>query len=243
MKKDIKVKAHDGGSFSAYITYPPHEKPAPAVVVIQEIFGVNPVMRGICDNLSQAGYIAICPDLFWRQEPGVQITDKSEVEWQKAFQLFQGFNVDLGISDLKSTLAHVREDKHCTGKAGTLGYCLGGKLAYLMATHSDADCNVSYYGVGIEALLDEAKSIKKQLLMHIAEKDKFVPIAAQQKILGALNKHKNVEIHVYPGVDHAFAREGGQHYDKEAAHQANARTADFLATHLASARKANAGTR
>ena len=92
-------------------------------------------------------------------------------------------------------------------------------------------------------MLDEAPKIKKQLLMHVAEKDKFVPMAAQQKILTALNKHKNIEIHVYPCVDHAFARDGGQHYDKEAANKANARTSDFLATHLARARKAHVGTR
>lgn len=243
MKNEVKIKTHDKGSFSAYVSYPASELPAPAVVVIQEIFGVNVVMRGICDNLAQAGFIAICPDLFWRQEPDVQITDKSEAEWQKAFKLYQGFNVDLGIEDLKSTLAFIRTQKDCTGKAGTIGYCLGGKLAYLMAARSDSDCNVSYYGVGIEEMLGEAPKIKKQLLMHIAEKDKFVPMAAQQKILSSLNKHKNIEIHVYPGVDHAFAREGGQHYDKEAANQANARTADFLATHLARARKAHVGTR
>ncbi|MEZ0224770.1 MAG: dienelactone hydrolase family protein [Alphaproteobacteria bacterium] len=243
MKNDVKIKAHDKGSFSAYVSYPAAELPAPAVVVIQEIFGVNTVMRGICDNLAQAGFIAICPDLFWRQEPGIQITDKSEAEWQQAFKLYQGFNVDLGIEDLKSTVEFIRGQKDCTGKTGTIGYCLGGKLAYLMAARSDSDCNVSYYGVGIEEMLGEAPKIKKQLLMHIAEKDKFVPIAAQQKILSSLNKHKNIEIHVYPGVDHAFAREGGQHYDKEAAHQANARTADFLATHLARARKAHVGSR
>ncbi len=242
MKNEIRIKAHDKGSFMAYVA-PPAQLPAPAVVVIQEIFGVNAVMRGICDHLAQAGYLAVCPDLFWRQEPGIQITDKTEAEWQKAFQLFQGFDVDQGIEDLKSTLAHVREMKNCAGKVGTIGYCLGGKLAYLMAARSDVDCSVSYYGVGIDELLDEAPKIKKQLLMHVAEKDKFVPMAAQQKILSTLNKHKNIEIHVYPGVDHAFAREGGQHYDKEAANQANARTADFLATHLARARKAHVGTR
>jgi carboxymethylenebutenolidase len=242
MKNDVKIKAHDKGAFTAYVAHPA-QAPAPAVVVIQEIFGVNAVMRGICDNLAQAGFLAVCPDLFWRQEPGIQITDKTEAEWQKAFKLYQGFNVDLGIEDLKSTLAYIREQKDCTGKAGTIGYCLGGKLAYLMAARSDADCSVSYYGVGIEAMLEEAPKIKKQLLMHIAEKDKFVPMAAQQKILSALNKHKNIEIHVYPGVDHAFAREGGQHYDKEAANQANARTSDFLATHLARARKAHVGSR
>lgn len=233
MKKEVQISAHDGGQFGAYTAYPDGETPSAAVIVIQEIFGINKVMRGICDNLAAAGFIAIAPDLFWRQQPGVQLTDKSEAEWAQAFKLYQGFNVDLGIEDLKSTLAYIRNDKSCSGKVGTLGYCLGGKLAFLMAARSDADCNVSYYGVGIQDMLDEAPGIRQQLLMHIAEKDKFVPIAAQQKIRTALNSHNNVEIHVYPGVDHAFAREGGQHYDKEAARMANARTADFLAQHLA----------
>lgn len=237
MKKEHQIKSHDGGSFMAYAAYPEGELPAPAVVVIQEIFGVNEVMRGICDNLARAGFIAICPDIFWRQEPGIQLTDKSEEEWKRAFELFKGFDVDLGIEDLKSTLGFVREDKNCTGKAGTIGFCLGGKLAYLMSTRSEADCNVSYYGVGIEELLDEAENIDKHLLMHIAEKDKFVPMSAQEKILGALNRHNFVELHVYAGVDHAFAREGGEHYDKEAAHMANSRTSDFLATHLAKGKK------
>ncbi len=234
MKKDVQIKAHDGGQFGAYVAYPDSVLPAAAVVVIQEIFGINKVMRGICDNLALAGFIAIAPDLFWRQEPGIQLSDKSEAEWARAFQLYQGFNVDLGVEDLKSTLAHIRSDENCTGKTGTLGYCLGGRLAYLMAARSDADCNVSYYGVGIQDMLEEADHIKRQLLMHIAEKDKFVPLAAQQKILSALNKHDNIEIHVYPDVDHAFAREGGDHYDKEAARMANARTVDFLAQHLTS---------
>jgi carboxymethylenebutenolidase len=241
MPKNVKINARDGGGFSAYVVKPETDLPAPAVVVIQEIFGVNDVMREICDNLAGAGYIAICPDLFWRQEPGIELTDKTEADWQRAFELFNGFDVDLGIEDLKATLDHIRRDKDCNGRVGTIGYCLGGKLAYLMATRSDADCNVSYYGVGLDELLDEAPQIKKQLLMHMAEKDKFTPMETQQKILGALNKHKNVEIHVYPDVDHAFARVGGQHYDKEAAHKANFRSADFLATHLARPKKVNGG--
>lgn len=232
MQKEVTIQAHDGGHFTAFMTWPETDLPAPVIVVIQEIFGVNENMRKICEYLSQAGYIAICPDLFWRQEPGVTLTDRTEAEWKKAFQLYQGFNIELGISDLKSTLGFARAMKECTGKAGTLGYCLGGKLAFLMATRSDADCSVSYYGVGIEDLVGEAGKIKKPLLMHIAEKDKFVPLEAQQKIRAALNKNPHVEIHVYPDVDHAFARIGGEHYDKEAAHQANFRTADFLATHL-----------
>lgn len=232
MNKEYKIKATDGsGAFSAFVAVP-ETQPAPAVIVIQEIFGVNKNMRDICTGLAQKGFLAVCPDLFWRQEPGIQLTDQSEAEWQRAFQLYNGFNADKGIEDLKATLSFIRGQKECSGKAGTLGYCLGGRLAYQMATCSDADCNVSYYGVGIEGLLGESSSIKKPLLMHIAEKDKFVPPEAQKKILRALGGNKNVEMHVYNGMDHAFTRIGGEHYSKEAAQLANDRTAKFLALHL-----------
>lgn len=233
MNTMVKIKASDGsGTFSAYVALPKRVTAAPAVLVIQEIFGVNAVMRRICDNLAAAGFLAICPDLFWRQQPDVQLTDQSEAEWAKAFQLFKGFDVDKGVDDLKATLSFIRQDKKCNGKAGTLGYCLGGKLAYLMATRSTADCNVAYYGVGIEELTGEVSHISRPLLMHIAEKDKFVPPQAQQKILGSVRVNKLVQAHVYHDVDHAFARIGGQHYNKAAADLANSRTTDFLAAQL-----------
>jgi len=233
MAETITVTAHDGGSFSAYVARPQGSGAHPAIVVIQEIFGVNAVMRGICDNLAKEGYIAICPDLFWRQEPGIQLTDRSEAEWKRAFELFNGFDVDLGVEDLKSTLAAARGISGGNGKAGTIGYCLGGKLAFLMAARSDADANVSYYGVGLDALLGEAGGITKPLLMHIAEKDKFVPPEAQKKILDALLNKPGITLHVYQGVDHAFARVGGEHYDAAMAETANDRTRRHLKAHLA----------
>jgi carboxymethylenebutenolidase len=232
MSDMVEIKAADNGRFNAYIARRKNAENAPAVVVIQEIFGINHVMREICDDLAKQGYVAICPDLFWRQEPGIQLTDKSEAEWARAFELFNGFNVDLGVEDLKSTLDFIRHDDGTNGKAGTIGYCLGGKLAYLMAARSDADCNVSYYGVGLDALLDEADNITKPLLMHVAELDKFVPPVAREKILDALTGKENITLHVYQGVDHAFARVGGEHYDPAMAATANDRTASFLNKHL-----------
>lgn len=232
MEKEISIKAFDGsGSFSAFVAAP-DDRFAPAVIVIQEIFGVNKNLREICRKLAAQGFIAICPDLFWRQEPGIQLTDQTEAEWKRAFELFQGFSVEKGMDDLKATLGHMRTFAGCTGKVGVLGYCLGGKLAYLMATRTDAECSVSYYGVGLDELLGEAPAIKKPLLMHIAEKDKFVPPAAQEKIKGALGGNKNVEMHIYAGMDHAFTRIGGQHYDETAAQLANARSLDFLKKNL-----------
>jgi carboxymethylenebutenolidase len=228
---DIQVRASDGGSFSAYLA-PSKAGKSPAVVVIQEIFGVNEVMRGICDWVAAQGYTAICPDLFWRQQPGIQITDKTEAEWKRAFELYQGFDVAKGVDDLKATLAHLRTLPACTGKVGAVGYCLGGKLAYLMATRSDAECSVGYYGVGIDKALGEAGKIARPLMLHIAEQDQFCPPEAQQAIKAALGRNPNVTIHSYPGVDHAFARSGGEHYDKAAAESANKRTAEFFKQHL-----------
>ena len=229
---EVSIRAADGGSFSAYLATPSAGR-GPGLVVIQEIFGVNKVMRDLADGFARQGYVVLCPDLFWRQEPGIQITDKTEAEWKKAFSLFQGFNVDKGIDDLKATLTALRRLPTCSGKAGSVGYCLGGKLAYLMATRSDADANVGYYGVGIQDQLDEAKNIKKPLLLHIAEKDQFVPPEAQVKIKDALKANPLVTLHSYPGADHAFARIGGQHYDKQAADLANQRTAEFFKKSLA----------
>jgi len=230
--QNIQFKTPDG-TMGGYLALPKNV-PAPAVLVIQEIFGVNKVMRDLCDGLAAQGYVAVCPDLFWRIEPGIDITDKTEAEWKQAFALFGKFDVDKGIEDLKVALAAIRKHHAVEGRVGTVGYCLGGKLAYLMATRSDADCNVSYYGVQIDQLVGEAKNISKPLLMHVAALDKFVPKEAQATMQAALAGHPKIAYHVYQGVDHAFARVGGEHYDAAAATLANERTAAFFKQHLGS---------
>lgn len=227
---DITIEGPDG-AFSAYLAVP-KKTPAPAILVAQEIFGVNLVMRDVCDWLAGEGYLACCPDIFWRIEPGIQITDKSDAEWKRAFELFGLFDVDKGVGDLKTTLKALRVRDDCTGKAGTIGYCLGGKLAYLMATRSDSDASVGYYGVGLAELLDEAPSIAKPLLLHVAAKDQFVPPEQQAQVAATLAGNAHVTLHGYGAQDHAFARIGGQHYDAEAAKLANQRTLDFFKEHL-----------
>jgi carboxymethylenebutenolidase len=229
---EISITAPDGGTFSAYLALP-EATPAPAILVIQEIFGVNQVMRDICDWLAGEGYAACCPDIFWRIEPGIQLTDKSEAEWQRAFELFQAFDVDKGVGDLKATLDALRGNPATTGKAGAIGYCLGGKLAFLMAARSDSDASVSYYGVGLDELTGEVENIKKPLLMHVASEDAFVPKDAQLKVAEAVANNPLIERIVYEGQDHAFAREGGEHYDAASATAANARSLAFFKANLA----------
>jgi carboxymethylenebutenolidase len=226
MGERTTIKTADG-AFSAYVARPQTQK-APAVVVIQEIFGVNQVMRDITDGLAQQGYLAICPDLFWRIEPGIEITDKSEAEWKRAFELFNAFDVDEGIKDIAATIKAIRADDQCSGKVGAVGFCLGGLLAFLTATRTDVDGAVAYYGVGIENRTAEADKLAVPLLLHIAEEDQFVPKAAQEMILRALGNHPQIEIHTYPGRDHAFARLGGEHYDEHDAKLAGGRTLQFF---------------
>ncbi len=229
---EITISASDGsGTFFAYVARP-KSAPAGAVVVIQEIFGVNAGMRAITDALADWGFVALCPDLFWRLEPRVDLTDRTQAEWDKAFALFKAFDQDKGVADLKATLAAARTLPEANGRVATMGFCLGGRLAALMALQSDADANVSYYGVGLEGLAGELRSVSRPLLMHIAENDRFVPKEAQGTVLAAVLPNPMVEAYVYPGVDHAFARVGGQHWDGRAAAIANGRTAAFLARWL-----------
>lgn len=227
----ITIPAKDGGDFKAYIAMP-ETLPAPAVIVIQEIFGINHVMREKCDWLASQGYIAVCPDLFWRIEPGIELTDKTEAEWARAFELFQTFDVDKGIEDLRAAKHTMHGHADCTGKVGCLGYCLGGKLAYLMAARSNIDASVGYYGVGIQDMLDEAAGIEKPLMLHIAEKDEYVDSPAQEKIKSNLNGNSHIIIHSYPEMNHAFSRPGGAHYNEAAAKLADTRTLDFLKDNL-----------
>lgn len=227
---DITITCPDG-DFGAYLATPSSGSGG-GVLVIQEIFGVNASMRAYCDHLAGQGFFALCPDIFWRQEPGIQITDQSEEEWAKAFELYQGFDVDKGVADLKASLAHLRGVDGCNGKAGTVGFCLGGLLAYRMGAESDADCNISYYGVGIDERLDQAGSITKPTILHIAEEDGFVNKEAQAKIRDGLGDHPKITICSYPGVDHAFGRINGVNYDAAAAELADSRTIECLNANL-----------
>jgi carboxymethylenebutenolidase len=222
MGEMVTIRTPDG-EFGAYLARPSAGK-APAIVVIQEIFGVNAVMRETADEFAAQGYLAVCPDLFWRIQPGIDITDKTEAEWKKAFELYNAFDVDLGVKDIAAAIAFARDDNGSTGKVGSVGFCLGGLLAFLTATRTDVDAAVGYYGVGIEKHLGEAENLSDPLLLHIAEADQFVPKEAQALIVATLKNHPQVELYTYPGRDHAFARKGGEHYDAADAAKAHART-------------------
>jgi carboxymethylenebutenolidase len=219
------------GSFNAYVARPA-TAPAPAVIVIQEIYGVNAVMRAVADRLAAAGFLAVVPDLFWRIEPGIDLTDKTPEGNARAFELFGIFDADAGVRDIAATIDTVRALPECTDKVGAVGYCLGGKLAFLTAARTDSDASVSYYGVGLDALVGEAEKLTHPLMLHVAEEDGFVPKLAQAAVVAGIGNHPQVTIHSYPGRDHAFARPAGANYHAQDAALADGRTLQFLKANL-----------
>lgn len=230
MGQQVSITGKDG-TFGGYLAAPASGT-GPGIIVIQEIFGINAVMREMADRLAAQGFFALAPDLFWRLQPGVELTDKTDAEWQQAFDLMNRFNPDTGIADIQASITHLRGLTGVNGKVGAVGYCLGGLLAYLTAARTDSDASVGYYGVNIQNRLGEAANIKKPLMLHIAENDSFSTLEAREQVLAGLMDNPLVRLHVYPGVDHAFARPGGKNFNAEAAAQANARTDAFFREHL-----------
>jgi len=218
----ITVKAKDGGSFKAYLATP-QKGSGPGIVVLQEIFGVNAYIRGVADYYAEEGYVVLAPDLFWRIEPGIDL-GFTDADRQQAFAYREKFDVEKSVDDIGATIAALKNVPEFKGKVGAIGFCLGGLLAYLSASRLGVDCAVSYYGVGIEKVLKEAGKIKCPMVLHIAEKDKWTPPEVVSTIKGAFEGRNEVEIYVYPGVDHAFARKGGSNFDKAAAMMAHSRS-------------------
>ncbi|MDE0256101.1 MAG: dienelactone hydrolase family protein [Rhodospirillaceae bacterium] len=223
------------GKFEAYLARPAR-RPAPGLVLMQYICGVNAVMRRLADGLADRGYLVACPDLLWRQEPGVQLiqdTSKPDpAEQQRALELNAGFDDAAATADLNATIDWLRGSPDCTGQVGALGYCLGGRLAFLTAARSTADCSVGYYGVNIDRYLGEAGAIAGPLMLHIAGADELCSQEAHDAIVGTLDSLDAVTLHEYEGAGHAFALEGGHNYRANAAALANARSLAFLQQHL-----------
>lgn len=227
----VTIKSFDGGEFDAYLALPASEQGA-GIVVLQEIFGVNKYIRSVADWYAAHGFVALCPDLFWRQQRGVELTDKG-ADWEKAFALYQGIDEAKAVADSAAAMEFLRAHPACTGRVGAVGFCMGGNLAYLLSARFRPDCAVGYYGVSIEKSLAEAKNLSSPLLLHIAGKDRFCPPEARTQIHQTLDPNPLATIHDYPEQDHAFGRTEGEHYDAAAAELANLRTLEFFVRNLA----------
>jgi len=232
MSETVRITTLSGNDeFSAYVARPAGT-PRAAIIVIQEIFGVNSGIRRKCDRLAEEGYLAVAPDLFWRLEPGIELDPDVEPEFQQALSWMGKFNQDQGIRDIEATIHHIRREEGVS-KVGCVGYCLGGRLAYMTAARTDINASVGYYGVEIDGLLGEKHAIAHPLMLHIPTADGFVDAATQAAMHEGLDDHPKVTLHDYAGLDHGFATEFGKRRSNAAANLADSRTSAFFAEHLA----------
>lgn len=230
MMIDIETLDHQG-HFQAYAAEP-RGAPKAAVIVIQEIFGVNEGIRRKCDHWATLGYLALAPDLFWRIQPGIQLDPDVPDQFQVALGFMGQFDQDIGIRDIEATIKAARQRLGGAGKVGAVGYCLGGRLAFMTSTRTDIDASVGYYGVGIDNLLREKHAISRPVMLHVPTADHFVGHDAQKAMHEGLDDHPKVVLHDYAGLDHGFAAEMGKRRNDEGARLADSRTEAFFAEHL-----------
>ena len=227
-----QMKSLNGDAeFPCYVARPESEASA-AIIVIQEIFGVNKGIRAKCDHWASKGYLAIAPDLFWRINEGTDLDPDIEPEFQQALTLMNEFDQDQGIRDIEAVIHHAQTEIG-SHKVGCVGYCLGGRLAFMTACRTDIRASVGYYGVGIDGLLGEKHAIAHEVLLHIPTADGFVPADAQAAMHAGLDDHPKVTLYDYEGLNHGFAAEFGSRRDEQAATLADSRTEAFFAEHLA----------
>jgi carboxymethylenebutenolidase len=232
MGEMITVAALDEDAlFPAYLAAPV-DSPRAAIIVIPEIFGVNAGIRQKCDHLAAQGYLAVAPDIFWRFAPGAQLDPDIEAELHQAFGYFGQYDPGDGVKDIEAVIHAIRAGlpgQPGIAKVGCVGYCLGGRLAYMAATRTDISASVGYYGVMIDQMLNECHAIANPLMLHIPTADHFVGPEAQAAIYSALDGHPKVTLHDYAGLDHGFAAELGNRRDEAGATLADERTQAFFA--------------
>ncbi|HUY28685.1 MAG TPA: dienelactone hydrolase family protein [Candidatus Binataceae bacterium] len=222
----ISINSHDGKSFSAYLGIPPSGS-GPGLLVLQEIFGVNAHIRAVVERWAADGYVALAPDVFWRVEPGVDLGYTPQ-GMQKGRNLRQQLDLELVMRDLATALDAVRARPECTGKAGAVGYCFGGLLAYLTAARTDVEAAVSYYGGGVEQRLHEAKSIRCPIMFHWGEQDGAILAAAREAARAALAGDDDAEFYLYRGAQHGFNCDLRASFHPFAAQLARSRTIGLL---------------
>lgn len=231
MATNTEIPTLDGDGFIPAYVARPEGTPRAAIIVQQEIFGVDAGILKKADDWAAEGYLAVAPDTFWRQQPGIELSPYDEDEFQQAVGFMQKHDFNLGMRDIEAVIHWIRRQEGIA-KVGFVGFCMGGRIAYMTATRTDIDASVGYYGMMIDQMLGEKHAISRPLLLHIPTADHFVGPDAQKAIHEGLGDHPRVTLFDYEGLDHGFAAEIGARRNEEGAQLANSRTLAFFAEHL-----------
>jgi carboxymethylenebutenolidase len=225
------VTTRDGGRMPAFIARPGSGR-GPGIVVLQEIFGVTEYIKQRARDLASLGYVAVAPQLYWRLGPDVRMPENTQEGLQEAFGYMQRLDAGQAVDDSAAALEHLRKMPETSGKAGVLGFCMGGRLAYQVAAAADPDVVVSYYGSGIAGQLEAAERITAPVIFHFGAEDPYLPVAEAEQIRSAFAGRRDVEVHIHSGGGHAFDNPSPMWHHAQASAEAWPQTADFLKRHL-----------
>ena len=228
MGESMQVTAQDGHELSTYVSRPPGT-PVGAVIVVQEIFGINAHIRSVADGFAREGYVAIAPALFDRYERGVELKYEGE-DMQKAYGLYQKLSPDTALLDVAAAFTKLKEEDHT--RIAVVGFCYGGFLTWLTATRGEAygmtpACCVGYYAGGIGSVAEEEPNCP--VLLHFGANDSHI---GPEQIEAVREAHPEVEICIYEGAQHGFNCDARAAFHPEQARIARERTLSFLKTHM-----------
>ena len=218
------------GKFPGYLALPPTGK-GQAIIIIQEIFGVNEHIRSVAEQYASDGYVVLAPDIFWRSKPHIELGYSAD-DMAKGIGFMEQVDMAKALGDIAATAKTLRAMPEVTGKLAAVGYCFGGRLAYLSAANGIVDAAVPYYGGGIQNYLDQAGKIKTPILFHYAENDGNIPMSAVANVKKSFAGRDNATFFIYPGADHGFNCWARGTYQQKAAALAHGRTLQFLAENL-----------
>ena len=226
----VSIPSHDGQSFDAYLSLPPKGQ-GPGLVILQEIWGVNEHIRAVADQYAMDGYVVMAPDVFWRQQPRVDLGYDEEGS-KRARHYMTNLDAPNTLLDLQATANALRARPEVSGKVGAVGYCMGGRLAFALAATGTIDAAVCYYGGRIQDNLSVAPAITGPILFHYAELDAHIPMGAVDSVKAAFAGRSNAQFYVYPGADHGFNCWGRPMYQQHSAALARGRTLQWLAENM-----------
>jgi carboxymethylenebutenolidase len=232
----IRLRARDG-EMKCHQAQPRGQRKFPAVIVVMEAFGLNDHIKDVTERIAAEGYVAIAPDLYYRESPNVVGYD----HLQAAIGLMQRLDTEKVIADLRNVITHLKAQNFVNGdRIGITGFCMGGTIAFLAACKfpTEIKAAVPFYGGGIAgdsptAPLNAAGELLAPVLCFFGERDPYIPLTQVQKIEDTLRAlGKSFEVKVYPGADHGFFCDDRASYHPEAARDAWEKTQAWFATHL-----------
>jgi len=225
------IPTHDDGRMPAFVARPGSGR-GPGIVVLQEIFGVTDYMKQRARDLAGLGYVAAVPQLYWRLGPNIQTAENTQEGLQEAFGYMQRLDQGQAVDDGVAALEYLQSLPETAGKAGVVGFCMGGRLAYLVAASGAPDAVVCYYGSGIGNELDKATSISAPILFHFGDSDQFLPNEESARVRDTFAKRSHAEVHIHAGAGHAFDNPSPMFHHAGARAEAWPQTTSFLKRHL-----------